>query len=183
MGGTNMRIALAVASAGVLGLIGFLFAGTNAQGAVHQSASSATVSLRTTKLGAILVNSKGHTLYLFAGDKNGKSACSGTCATYWPPVIAQAKPTAGAGVKTALLGTTMRSDGRKQVTYNHHPLYGFALDKGAGQTNGQGQSAFGARWWAVSSRGAPVTKTSTVTTGTTTTTTTATDPTTTSRYP
>ena len=72
-----MRIALAVASAGVLGLVGFLLAGTNAQGAVHQSASSATVSLRTTKLGAILVNSKGHTLYLFAKDKNGKSACSG----------------------------------------------------------------------------------------------------------
>jgi predicted lipoprotein with Yx(FWY)xxD motif len=177
-----VRLALAVMVAASLGLAGFLLAGTNAQGATDQSASGATVSLRSTKLGPILVSSKGHTLYLFAKDKNGKSACTGTCAKYWPPALAQTKPTAGAGVKAALLGTTTRSDGRKQVTYNHHPLYGFALDKQAGQTNGQGQNAFGAHWWAISAKGNPVTKTPTVTTGTTTGTTT-TGPTTTGRYP
>ena len=134
----NLRLGLAVLAAGTLGLIGFLVAGTNAQGATHQSASSASVSLRTTKLGAILVNAKGHTLYLFTKDKSAKSSCSGMCAKYWPPAIARTKPTAGTGIKLALLGTTKRSDGSKQLTYNHHPLYGFALDKQAGQVSGQG---------------------------------------------
>ena len=133
----NLRLGLAVLAAGTLGLIGFLVAGTNAQGATHQSVSSASVSLRTTKLGAILVNAKGRTLYLFTKDKSAKSSCSGMCAKYWPPAIARTKPTAGTGIKLALLGTTKRSDGTKQLTYNHHPLYGFALDKQAGQVNGQ----------------------------------------------
>ncbi len=146
--------------------------------------SSATVSLRTTALGAILVNSKGHALYMFAKDKKGKSACAGTCAKYWPPALAKAKPSAGAGIKRSLLGTTTRSDGRKQVTYNHHPLYTFALDKRAGQTNGQGSTGFGARWWALAATGRPVTRAATVTTGTTSTTATTTaETTTTTRYP
>jgi predicted lipoprotein with Yx(FWY)xxD motif len=179
----NLRLGLAVLAAGTLGLIGFLLAGTNARGATDTSASSASVSLRTTKLGAILVNAKGHTLYLFMKDKGAKSSCSGTCATYWPPAITHAKPTAGAGLKTALLGTTTRSDGSKQLTYNHHPLYGFALDKRAGQTNGQGQTAFGGRWWAVSAHGAALTKSATVATTTTSGATTTSEGTTTSRYP
>lgn len=180
----KLRFALALAFAAALGLAGFLLAGTNAQGAVHESASGATVSLRTTGLGAILVNSKGHALYMFAKDKNGKSACTGTCAKYWPPAIAKGKPTAGAGTKLSLLGTTTRSDGRKQLTYNRHPLYGFVLDKQVGQTSGQGSTAFGARWWALSAKGRPVTKTAPVTTGTTTTTATTTaETTTTTRYP
>ena len=131
------------------------------------------------------MNAKGRTLYMFAKDKNGKSACSGACAKYWPPAIAKAKPNAGAGVKLSLLGTTTRSDGRKQVTYNRHPLYTFALDKRAGQTNGQGSTGSGARWWVLSGKGRPVTKTATVTTGTTTTATATTtaETTTTTRYP
>jgi predicted lipoprotein with Yx(FWY)xxD motif len=180
--GSDVRLGLAVIAAATLGVAGFLIAGTSAQGAIQ---SGATVSLRTTKLGAVLVNAKGRTLYLFAKDKNGKSACTATCATYWPPLVVKAKPTAGPGVKASLLGTTMRSDGRKQVTYNHHPLYGFTLDKQAGQVNGEGSAAFGARWWAVSARGAAVTKVAagTTTSMTTTAATTTTGSTTTSRYP
>jgi len=176
--GMDLRLGLALTAIASLGVVGFLLAGTNAHGAVQ---SGATVSLRTTKLGAVLVSSKGRTLYLFGKDKNGKSACSGMCATYWPPAIVKAKPTAGAGVKASLLGTTVRADGRKQVTYNHHPLYGFALDKQAGQTNGEGVTGFGGRWWAVSAHGTAVTKVATTTT--TTTEMTTTESTTTSRYP
>jgi predicted lipoprotein with Yx(FWY)xxD motif len=114
------------------------------------------VSTAKTSLGRILVNSRGHALYLFSKDRNGKSACAGMCATFWPPLIAAGKPRAGAGTRASLLGTTRRADGRRQVTYNHHPLYTFVKDKRKGQTNGEGLSAFGAKWYAVSPAGAKV---------------------------
>src|SRR5207247_10239941 len=78
----------------LLGLMGFLTAGSIA-GTRSTSMTSASVSLHTTKLGLILVNSKGHTLYLFRKDRNGKSACSGSCARFWPPLLSRGKPTAG----------------------------------------------------------------------------------------
>ena len=164
--GFDPRLAFAVFAAATLGVAGFLIAGTNAQGAVH---SGATVSLKTTKLGSILVNSKGRTLYLFMKDKNSKSLCSGSCTTYWPPEVVQAKPTAGPGVKASLLGTTKRSDGRLQVTYNHHPLYTYVGDTKAGQVNGQGSTGSGAKWWVVSATGTAMTKAAASTSTTTTT--------------
>jgi predicted lipoprotein with Yx(FWY)xxD motif len=152
----------------VLGVSGFLASGWSvARGATR---ATVTVSLRKTRLGLILVNSSGHTLYLFAKDRNGTSACSASCAKFWPPLLAHGKPTAGAGVKASLLGTTRRSNGSLQVTYNKHPLYTFALDKQAGQTNGEGSLAFGAHWYGVSAKGTAVLKASTTTTTTGTTT-------------
>jgi len=119
-------------------------------------ASGAIVSTAKTSLGRILVNSSGHTLYLFGKDKNGKSSCSGMCASFWPPLITTGKPRAGTGAKASLLGTTKRADGRLQVTYNRHPLYTFAKDTKKGQTSGEGLDAFGAEWYAVSPAGARV---------------------------
>jgi predicted lipoprotein with Yx(FWY)xxD motif len=153
----------------VLAVIGFLATGSVARSAAH---TNATVSLRKTTLGLILVNSKGHTLYLFAKDKKGKSACSGSCTRFWPPLLSQSKPTAGSGVRPSLLGTTTRRNGSRQVTYNKHPLYTFVLDKRAGQTKGEGLFEFGAKWYAVSGLGRAVVKASTTTSTTTTTTTT-----------
>ncbi len=153
----------------MLGVIGFLVAGSIARGATGTSAS---VSLGKTKLGLILVNSKRHTLYMFAKDKNGKSSCSGSCAKFWPPALHAGKPTAGSGVKASLLATTRRSNGSLQLTYNKHPLYSFVLDKKAGQTNGEGNVAFGAKWYAVSAKGTAVVKASPTPAPTTTTTTT-----------
>jgi predicted lipoprotein with Yx(FWY)xxD motif len=166
-------MALVLTLTAMLGVTGFLAAASVA----GTARTNATVSLRKTGLGMILVNSRGRTLYLFARDTKGKSTCSGTCAKFWPPLLASSKPTAGAGVKSSLLGTTRRSDGRVQVTYNRHPLYGYALDKQAGQTKGQGVLGFGARWYAVSARGARVVRPPAATTPPTTTTT---NPTTTS---
>src|SRR6266511_6057882 len=120
------RVVVVLTLTAALGVIGFLAAGSVARGA---TATNATVSLRKTKLGPILVNSRGHTLYLFAKDRNGKSACSASCAKFWPPLLRHGKPTAGSGVKASLLGTTRRSNGSLQVSYNKHPLYTFVLDK------------------------------------------------------
>jgi predicted lipoprotein with Yx(FWY)xxD motif len=150
----------------MLGIVGFLVAGSIARSATQ---ANGTVSLRKTKLGEILVNSKGHTLYMFAKDKNGKSSCSGSCAKFWPPYLQHGRATAGSGVKASLLGTTRRSNGSMQVTYKKHPLYSFALDKKAGQTNGEGQVAFGGKWYAVSAKGTAVVKAPSPTPTTTTT--------------
>jgi predicted lipoprotein with Yx(FWY)xxD motif len=104
-------------------------------------------------LGKILVDSNGRTLYLFTKDSGTKSACVGMCATPWPPLLANGTPKAGSGATASLVGTAPRSGGQSQVTYNGHPLYTFIKDKSAGDTNGEGLTAFGGRWFAVSPAG------------------------------
>ena len=122
------------------------------------TAKGPVVSTQTSSLGRILVGPNGHTLYLFEKDKNAKSTCAGMCATFWPPLITAGKPVAGAGVKASLIGTITRADGRRQVTYNHHPLYGFVKDTKKGQTNGEAVTAFGAEWYVTSPAGTKVEK-------------------------
>jgi predicted lipoprotein with Yx(FWY)xxD motif len=116
-------------------------------------APSTSVRVANSKLGRILVDSHGHTLYLFTKDSGTKSACTGTCATAWPPLLVKGKPAVGGGAQAALVGTAKRSDGTSQVTYHGHPLYGFVMDKKAGDTKGEGLTAFGGRWFAVSASG------------------------------
>jgi predicted lipoprotein with Yx(FWY)xxD motif len=111
------------------------------------------VNVRNTSLGNILVASQGRTLYLFEKDTGSKSMCSGVCASDWPPFRTSGKPKAGSGVTASLVGTTTRSDGKPEVTYNGHPLYYYAGDQKAGDTNGQGLVAFGAGWDVVSPTG------------------------------
>jgi predicted lipoprotein with Yx(FWY)xxD motif len=118
--------------------------------------SGATVSVRQSTLGRILVDGRGHTLYLFEKDTRGRSTCNGACAAGWPPLIASGQARAGTGATPSLLGRTKRKDGRWQVTYNHHPLYAFVEDTRRGQTNGEGLNAYGAEWYAVSPGGVKV---------------------------
>jgi predicted lipoprotein with Yx(FWY)xxD motif len=113
----------------------------------------ATVTTASTKLGMVLVDGSGRTLYLFEKDQPDQSACSGACAAAWPVDNSSGTPKAGSGVKASLLGTIKRSDGATQVTYNHHPLYYYSGDSGPGQQNGQGLNAFGAAWFVVAPSG------------------------------
>lgn len=127
-----------------------------ASGTASRSAA-ATIGTRHTKLGTILVDAKGQTLYLFEKDRHGRSACSGACARNWPPSVTRGKPKAGHGVRARLLGTTRRSDGTTEVTYGGHPLYTFVGDHGRpGSTTGQGLNAFGAEWYVVGTNGRKV---------------------------
>jgi predicted lipoprotein with Yx(FWY)xxD motif len=109
-------------------------------------------------LGKVLVDSGGRTLYLFEKDSGGASRCASACAAGWPPLRANGKPLGGSGLTASKLGTTPRSDGKPQVTYNGHPLYRFAGDAKPGDTNGQRLTAFGAAWFAVSGTGTAVTR-------------------------
>jgi predicted lipoprotein with Yx(FWY)xxD motif len=113
------------------------------------ASSVATVSATSTSLGMILVDGSGRTLYLFEKDQPDQSACAGACAAAWPVDQSSGTPKAGSGVTASMLGTIKRGDGSTQVTYNKHPLYYFQGDSGAGQQNGQGVDAFGAKWSAV----------------------------------
>jgi predicted lipoprotein with Yx(FWY)xxD motif len=122
-----------------------------------RSVTGATkVGVASSRLGRIVVDGNGRTLYAFGKDKNARSACSGSCATYWPPLLTSGKARAGHGVKASLLGTTKRGDGKLQVTYNRHPLYTFRLDTKAGQTNGEGSNDFGGVWHVLSPAGRKV---------------------------
>jgi predicted lipoprotein with Yx(FWY)xxD motif len=108
------------------------------------------------KLGQILVDDKGLTVYLFVADTGTSSTCYTSCATIWPPVVTTGAPQAGTGADASMLGTTTRTDGKIEVTYSGHPLYYFVQDKAAGDANGQGVNGFGGLWWVMSASGAAI---------------------------
>ncbi|HWF36809.1 MAG TPA: arylsulfotransferase family protein [Solirubrobacteraceae bacterium] len=114
------------------------------------AATGTSVGTHKTKLGSALATSSGHMLYLFTG-----TACTGGCAKTWKPLIARGSVSAvsGSGVNAKLLATSKRSDGRVQVTYNHHPLYTDVADTKAGDMHGEGASEFGGRWYVVNTKG------------------------------
>jgi len=115
--------------------------------------AAATIGVRNTSLGRVIVDSKGRTLYLFEKDTSHRSACSGQCAQYWPPLLTRGAPMARIGAKKSRLGTIRRDDGSRQVTYAGHPLYAYIGDSKPGQTNGEGSEEFGGGWDALSPAG------------------------------
>jgi predicted lipoprotein with Yx(FWY)xxD motif len=120
------------------------------------SASGATViTTASSSAGTFLTSGSGRAIYLWAKDTSGMSACTGACASAWPPVTGTA--TAAGSAKASDLGTITRSDGTKQVTYDGHPLYYFVGDSGPGTASGQGSDNFGAKWWLVSPAGSDIT--------------------------
>jgi predicted lipoprotein with Yx(FWY)xxD motif len=161
----NRSRSIGVLGAGGLAILASVAAGcgggaaTAASSAPPKTASgqTATVGISSTGIGQILVNSQGRTLYLFKADQGIKSACTHACAGAWPPLLVTGKPTAGQGINASLVGTATRPEGTTQLTYNGHPLYLFVQDQKAGETNGQGVSAFGAAWFALNSAGNQVT--------------------------
>lgn len=107
----------------------------------------------TPKLGRIIVDSGGFTLYDFHKDKGAKSACYGACAKVWPPLISEGNPQASQGAMASKLGTTTRKDGTTQVTYAGHPLYTYEADAKPGDAKGNDIDSFGAEWYALQPSG------------------------------
>jgi predicted lipoprotein with Yx(FWY)xxD motif len=120
--------------------------------ATPKAASGATVKVATTKLGRILTDANGRTLYLFEKDKGAMSSCNGACASIWPPLTGATR-VAGPGLSAAKLGSIKRADGKTEVTYAGHPLYTYAGDSKPGQTSGQGLDDFGAEWYVLAPSG------------------------------
>lgn len=114
---------------------------------------TATVALRHTSLGSILVSSSGRTLYEFTRDRADKNSCAAIsgCSAVWPSLKASGRPTAGPGVKASLL-----SSSGKQVTYAGHPLYTYSGGYGPGETSYVGAKQFGGTWYAINASGGAV---------------------------
>jgi predicted lipoprotein with Yx(FWY)xxD motif len=122
---------------------------SNAQG----NAAAVITAASAPKLGRIIVDSQGFTLYDFHKDKGKTSACYGACAKVWPPLITAGSPQAGEGAMASKLGTTRRKDGTTQVTYGGHPLYTYAADAKPGEAKGNDIDSFGAEWYALQPSG------------------------------
>jgi len=101
-------------------------------------------------LGSFLVDSKNMTLYLYTKDTPNTSNCYDKCATAWPPLLTTGSPIPGTGVDDSKLGTTKRTDGSMQVTYNGWPLYYYVKDSKPGDVTGQN---VGSVWFVITPDG------------------------------
>ncbi len=128
-----------------------------------KAGAAVSVATASSSAGTYLVGASGRPLYLWVADSHNKSVCGGACAVAWPPLTTKSAAVAATGVTMSQLGTTTRSDGVKQVTYDGHPLYYFAGDTSKGSFTGQGSTEFGAKWWLVAPTGAAITKAATST--------------------
>jgi len=119
---------------------------------------AATVQLRRTNLGSILVGGSGRTLYEFTKDHTNKNSCAAIrgCPEAWPALKASGRPTAGPGVKASLLSSINAAGGGRQVTYAGRPLYTYSGDSGPGETEYVGIKSFGGTWYAMNARGQAV---------------------------
>jgi len=128
-------------------------AGTSSAGTM-----TAAATVQTTKgpLGTFLTDASGKTLYLFEKDSGMTSTCYDACAQVWPPLLTKGSSKAAGAASASMLGTTKRKDGTTQVTYDGHPLYYFSPDSGPGDTKGEGNNGFGAKWYVVNPSGAAI---------------------------
>ena len=151
----RLLVAVAVAvSAAILG--GVAASQVGAAGASAHAKKTVVITTRKLpKLGTILVDSKGHTLYMFPPDKHKKVTCVGTCAASWPPVKLPkgAKAVAAGGAKASLISSDPDPDGGRVVTYAGWPLYTYVADTKPGTAVGQGLNVNGGLWFVLSPSG------------------------------
>jgi predicted lipoprotein with Yx(FWY)xxD motif len=115
------------------------------------------IKVMNSRYGRMLFNASGRAIYLFTRETGSRSRCYGECAVAWPPVYTRSKPRALNGIDAELLGTTRRRGGRRQVTYNGHPLYYYVTDTRPGQITCQDVVEFGGTWLVVDPRGDAIT--------------------------
>jgi predicted lipoprotein with Yx(FWY)xxD motif len=142
-----VTLTLATFSSAVLAAVIPAVSGARGAPATRAATAGAKVQVRHTRLGELLVNGRGFTLYTFSRDRRGHDQCvriSG-CRGVWPLDTTHGRPVAGPGVRRSLLGT-IRVGGATQVTYGGHPLYTYSGDAALGQTSYVGVSQFGGKW-------------------------------------
>ncbi|SRR6201986_743138 len=145
------RIALLATAVGILTITA---AAAAVAAPVGHTARTTTIQLRHTGAGTILTTGTGRTIYVFTRDRHNRDMCAAVsgCTSVWPLVTSSARPAAGRGVSTRLLGT-IRVGGARQVTYGGRPLYTYRGDTGPGETSYIGISQFGGSWYGLTSQG------------------------------
>ena len=138
----------------LLGTVVLLLLTAAATAAVHprHTVKAARLTVKETPYGKALFGPSGKVLYGFTADGKKKARCYGNCAAVWPPLLTRGAPVAGPGVKRALLGTTTRKNGAKQVTYRGHPLY-YYVDDPVGKVKCQNVEEYGGLWLIVKPSG------------------------------
>jgi predicted lipoprotein with Yx(FWY)xxD motif len=168
--GNSNRYQARLMAVALLAVLGFVVAGCGGgssassapkggvAGAQHSTSSVAVKTRKIKGLGTVLVNPAGRTLYVFMKDAHRHVTCTGSCASFWPPLKwnSAAKPKAAAPVKNALLAWDKNPAGGKVVTYNHWPLYTYSGDSAAGQSHGWNQNLNGGKWYVISANGTVV---------------------------
>ncbi len=156
---------LAVGAAILAATVGGLAVGVGPAGAQSSTPTTAAkkvikLGVGSTKLGDVIVDGSGMSLYMFAPDRYNVATCEGQCLTAWPPVMLPSGSTTSdvelsGGLRKSKLGVAMREDGSRQLTYNGWALYYWFRDGKAGDVNGQWVNGI---WWVMSDEGTPNTK-------------------------
>jgi len=147
---TAVAVAVVTITAAAVAVILLTRSSTSSAPRAASPAAAPSVRLAQTRLGRILVDGRGRTLYLYMKDRGTRSACSRRCMQVWPPAMVSGAPIAGPGVAAAKLTTTRGADNGRQLVYNGHPLYTLSADVRPGQINGEG---FLGTWFVVSADG------------------------------
>jgi predicted lipoprotein with Yx(FWY)xxD motif len=158
-------VILIIAVVGILGFVGFRTFSINNEKpepvAVQQTNKSeekkeqpkgTIIKSGDSEFGTMLFNNEGQAIYIWEVEESSKAECYGDCAVAWPPVLTDGTPQASGSVKSELLGTTTRTDGTTQVTYNGHPLYYYANEK-VGEVKCHNISTHGGLWWVIQPSG------------------------------
>lgn len=114
-----------------------------------------TITTADSQYGEVLFSKSSRAIYYFDKESGRTPKCYGSCAEAWPPVLTKGRPRPAGGVKSSLLGTTRRANGKKQVTYGGRPLY-FYVDDPSGEVACHNVDEFGGLWLAVQPAGEPV---------------------------
>ena len=167
--GTSNRYHVRVLAVALLAVLGLVAAGCGGSysssapkggvaGAQHSTSGAAVKTRKIKGLGVVLVNPSGRTLYVFMKDQHRHVTCTGSCASFWPPLKwkGSGRPTAASPVKNSLLAWDKNPSGGKVVTYNHWPLYTYSGDSAAGQAKGWNVNLSGGKWYVISPKGTVV---------------------------
>jgi predicted lipoprotein with Yx(FWY)xxD motif len=146
MGGLRWLVPLGLVTAG--------YAATATVPAAASPSAPVVKEVKSSKLGEILVNAQGRTLYRYTPDSATKVTCTGGCVVSWPPLTLPNGTTQAVGGPGVTGLTTIKSGGKLQVEYRGHPLYTFVGDTRAGTTSGQGLDG---KWFVVGTAGAKTT--------------------------
>lgn len=110
--------------------------------------SGITITSGDSEFGSILFDGNNQAIYIWELEESSTAECYDDCAEAWPPVLTEGKPVASGEIKSELLGTTKRTDGTTQVTYNGHPLYYYAHED-PGEVKCHNIVTHGGLWWVI----------------------------------